>query len=66
MADAGMTEFQKWVLVLIAAAVILGVGAYLYQGYAERRTYERFMEICLDEAREERLLYCEVLWRHGS
>ena len=25
---ADMTDFQKWILVLVAAAIILGVGAY--------------------------------------
>ena len=51
MADAGMTGFQKWVLVLMAMAIILGVSAYLYQGHAERvaaqEEHDRFIFSCM-------------------
>ncbi len=68
-----LTYFQQWILVLIAVGII----AFLYQGYADRRARfmegrARFMEDCMKNFGAARLSpdslrfsaqRCEAAWR---
>ena len=49
-----MSDIQKWTVAIMALAVVLGFGSYLYRGCGPTE-FERYMESCMAPSRNNNL-----------